>query len=83
LATDKKNSDIRNNAKELPMNLQSWDGTINQIANESNCVPSEAEKYKVLTNWRAKLQEEPSSLPPYQIDQIVREVRKKLLTASR
>ncbi len=64
------------------MNLQSWDVTIKQIADESNQQPEEAGKQRVLFAWRTKLAKEPTSLPPYRIDQIVREVRKKLVPVS-
>jgi hypothetical protein len=74
--------DLADLAKELQMNLKSWDVTINQIADESNQQPQEAGKQKVLFAWRAKLAKEPTSLPPFQIDQIVREVRKKLVHVS-
>ena len=75
-------SRVGNIAKELPMNLQAWDGTINQIADESNQQPEEAGKQRVLFAWRAKLAKEPTSLPPFRIDEIVREVRKKLVPVS-
>jgi hypothetical protein len=65
------------------MNLKNWEVTISQIVDESNQQPQEAGKQKVLFEWRAKLATEPTSLPPFQIDQIVREVRKKLVRVSR
>jgi hypothetical protein len=65
------------------MNLKSWDVTISQIADESNQELRESGKHKVLTTWRAKLEKEPTSLSPFQIDEIVRAVRKRLITASR
>jgi hypothetical protein len=66
--------------KKVPMNLQKWDVTIKQIADESSQQPQEAGKQKVLTAWRAKLAMRPNYLPPFQI---VREVRKKLIPVSR
>jgi hypothetical protein len=60
------------------MNLKKWDETINLIAVESNSKANDAGQQKVLFAWRAKLANEPASLPPFQIDAIVREVRKKL-----
>jgi hypothetical protein len=36
-----------------------------------------------LTSWRAKLEKEPTLLTPYQIDEIVREVRTRLIARSR
>jgi hypothetical protein len=65
------------------MNLKDWEVTIQQIADESNHEPKEMGKHKVLTAWRAKLEKEPTSLLPYQIDEIVREVRTRLTVASR
>jgi hypothetical protein len=64
----------------MPMNLQSWDATINQIAAESI---QEGGTDKVLIAWRRKLEKEPTTMPPYQIDQIVREVRKRVSAISR
>jgi hypothetical protein len=74
-----ENADI---AKEMQMDLKDWEVTINQIADESNQQPRESGKLKVLFAWRAKLALAPTSLPPFQIDQIVREVRKKLVPVS-
>jgi hypothetical protein len=63
----------------MPMNLQSWDATINQIAAESI---QEGGKDKVLIAWRSKLEKEPT-LHPFQIDQIVRAARKRMTAVSR
>ena len=60
------------------MDLKDWDATIQQFADESNQQPTEAGKQKVLTAWRAKLGKEPTSLSQQQIDEIVREVRKRI-----
>lgn len=65
------------------MNLKTWDATIQQIAEESNHEPKEAGKDKVLTAWRSKLEKEPLSLPPFQIDNIMREARKRFTNVSR
>jgi len=65
------------------MNLKSWDTTIQQIADESNRQPQESGKQRVLSAWRSKLEQEPTSLPPYQIDNIVREARKRFTAVSR
>ena len=64
------------------MNLKAWEATIQQIADESSLAPKEADQHRILTAWRAKLEKEPTSLHPYQIDEIVREVRKTLSTVS-
>jgi hypothetical protein len=65
------------------MNLKPWETTIQQIADESSREPKEAGRYRVFTAWRAKLEKEPTSLPPFRIDQIVREVRTRLNAISR
>jgi hypothetical protein len=51
---------------------------IQRIVEESNQEPKEAGKHRVLVAWRAKLEQEPTNLQPYQIDEIVREVRGRL-----
>ncbi len=61
------------------MNLLPWEATIQQIVSESNMESRESGKNKVLTVWRSKLEKEPSSLLPFQIDEIVREVRNRLM----
>jgi hypothetical protein len=65
------------------MNLTAWEPTIQQIADEFSLAPTEAVQHRILTAWRAKLAKEPTSLPPFRIDQIVREVRRKVAVASR
>ena len=60
------------------MKLQDWEVTIQQMIDESNHQPKESGKYKALTEWRAKLAREPHLLQPFQIDEIVREVRRRL-----
>ena len=61
------------------MNLHRWESTIAQIAEESNRETKESARHKVLTAWRAKLEHEPMSLKPFQIDDIVRAVRARLV----
>jgi hypothetical protein len=70
------------NCKEKSMTLKNWAVTIQQMVEESNNEPLESGKHKVLTGWRAKLSKEPHLLQPFQIDEIVREVRKGLKTVS-
>ncbi|HEY1598515.1 MAG TPA: hypothetical protein VGG64_02880 [Pirellulales bacterium] len=60
------------------MRLREWEVTIQQIADESNREAMEAGKQRVLTTWRAKLEKEPTSLQAFQIDEIVREVRRRI-----
>jgi len=60
------------------MQLKTWEPTIQKIIDDSNLEPKEAGKHRVLTEWRANLEKEPHLLRPYQIDEIVREVRRRL-----
>jgi hypothetical protein len=63
------------------MRLQEWEETIQQITDE--CSHEEERSDGILTKWRAKLEEEPSILKPFQIDQIIREVRRRLDNVNR
>lgn len=63
---------------QMQINLDDWEATIQQIVDESKHELTRAGKHKLLMSWRAKLEEEPISLQPFQIDDIVREVRKRL-----
>ena len=58
------------------MNLQPWESTMQQIADELRL--AQKGRDRILKAWRAKLEREPFSLRPFQIDQIVRELRKRL-----
>ena len=58
------------------MRLDKWEATIQQIADECNQEEKGADK--ILTAWRAKLGKEPALLKPHHIDEIVREVRRRL-----
>lgn len=60
------------------MDIKKWEPTIEQILAESNLQPKESGKYKVLAAWRARLEKEPTVLKPYQIDEVVREVRRRI-----
>lgn len=63
------------------MNLKIWETIIQQIVDESNQQPKETRNGKILFSWRAKLEKEPPHLACYQIDEIVREVRRRLESA--
>ncbi len=63
------------------MRLKDWETTIQKIVDECNQEPKIAGR--VLMEWRAKLEKEPNLLQPFQIDEIVREVRSRLSNASR
>ena len=58
------------------MRLREWEPTIQEIVDE--CNPEGTNSDKVLIQWRAKLEKEPILLQPFQIDEIVREVRQRL-----
>ncbi len=62
--------------KDEPMRLQEWEVTIQKMIDE--CSHQQKDASKVLMEWRAKLEKEPSLLHPFQIDEIVREVRQRL-----
>ena len=76
LATDMEN------AREHSMKLHDWEQIIQQMMAESHHEPKESGKSKVLMEWRAKLAKAPHLLQPFQIDEIVRELRKRLTSAS-
>lgn len=58
------------------MRLEDWEATIKEIVDE--CSRKQTTTGKVLIAWRVALEQEPTSLQPFQIDQIVREVRRRL-----
>jgi hypothetical protein len=64
------------------MNLKPWEATIQQIVDEFSLTPRDSDQQRILTAWRVKLEKEPTSLHPYQIDEIVREVRKRTTVAN-
>lgn len=64
------------------MKLREWEMTIQEMIEESNHEPKESGKYRVLTQWRAKLAQEPYLLQLYQIDEIVREFRNRLTSVA-
>ena len=62
------------------MRLEEWEATILKITDECNHQRQRPDR--VLMEWRAKLEKEPTLLQPFQIDEIVREVRRRLSNAS-
>ena len=62
------------------MKLKDWEVTIQQMILDSDHESKESDKQKSLRDWRAKLAQEPHNLQPFQIDQLVREVRKRLIS---
>jgi hypothetical protein len=65
-------------AKEMQMDLKDWEVTINQIVEEIQREPPKSGKHQILVAWRKKLEEAPASLQPFQIDEIVRAVQKRI-----
>ncbi len=65
------------------MNLKEWEPIIQEIVDAFQREKTDPFKHNILKQWRAKLEEEPTLLQPFQIDQIVREVRRRLESASR
>ncbi len=63
------------------MRLQDYEATIQTIADECNRDRNGADK--LLAAWRVTLEKEPHLLQPFQIDQIVREVRQRLIQVNR
>ena len=63
------------------MRLEEWEATILKITDD--CNHDQRRPDRVLSEWRAKLEKEPTLLRPSQIDEIVREVRRRLDNASR
>ena len=63
------------------MRLEEWEVTIQKIIDE--CNHDENGSDRIIMAWRAKLEKEPTLLQPFQIDEIVREVRRRLGNASR
>ena len=60
------------------MQLQEWEETIQEMVDECNHKQREMGESNILMNWRAKLEKEPTLLEPFQIDEIIREVRQRL-----
>jgi hypothetical protein len=67
----------------MPMLRHERELTIQQMIAELNQEQNEAGKQRILTEWRVRLAKEPTLLRPYQIDKIMREVRRRLGGASR
>jgi hypothetical protein len=63
------------------MRFDKWEVTIQTIIDE--CGQNQRRSDKVLVEWRAKLEKEPTLVPPFQIDEIMREVRRRLGNVSR
>jgi len=64
------------------MRLQEWEGTIQEIIDECH-EQEERDQDGILMKWRARLQKEPTLLKSFQLDEIMREVRRRLGNVSR
>ncbi len=62
------------------MRLEKWEVTIQQIVDECNHGKKGSDR--IFAAWRAKLEKEPTLLPPFRIDAIVREARQRLSNVS-
>jgi hypothetical protein len=60
------------------MRLADWEATIRTIVDECNQEAHDLAKNKTLMKWRARLEQEPTLLEAYQIDEIIREARRRL-----
>ena len=65
------------------MHLQEWEVTIQEIVDECNHEQKGSGDDRILMKWRTKLEEEPTLLQPFQIDEIMREVRQRLSNLGR
>ena len=72
LATDSESTE------EQSMKFEKWEVTIQKLTEAFNLEAKESGKNLVLTVWRKSLAKEPHLLKPFQIDEIVREVRKRI-----
>jgi len=65
------------------VNLKPWEAIIQEIVDESNRELKESGKGRLIAQWRAKLEKEPPHLALHQIDEIVREARRRLAATSK
>ncbi len=63
------------------MRLVEWEVTILKMTDD--CNQEQQRPDRILMEWRAKLEKEPTLLRPFQIDEIVREVRRRLSNGRR
>ena len=59
------------------MNLMDFEATIREMGDQVYFAPNELAKQRVMKTWRANLEKEPTSLLAFQVDEIIREVRKR------
>ena len=67
--------------KGLAMNFRNWETIIQKMSEDFHLQSKESGRNLVLIEWRKSLAKEPHVLKPFQIDEIVREVRKRVTSA--
>ena len=70
--------DSLNSPEEQSMNLRKMELSIHEMTEAFNLEPRESGKNLLLKEWRTSLAKEPHLLEPFQIDQIMREIRKRI-----
>ena len=69
---------MSNTTKLLPMQFQDSELIVQQILGDFARERNEGRKDKILIEWRVKLEKEPTLLKPFQIDKLVRDVRRRV-----
>lgn len=62
------------------MDVKKWEPLIQQVIDQSNLETNEPGKMRVMMEWRRTLAKSPHLLEPFQIDAIMREVRRRITT---
>ena len=65
------------------LSAREFETIIQQIVRESVQETKESGKNRLLRDWRVKLETEPPCVPLHKVDEIVREVRRRLLAIGR
>lgn len=66
--------------EEHSMDVKKWEPLIQQVIDQSNLQANEPGKMRVMMEWRRTLAKSPHLLELFQIDSIMREVRRKITT---
>ena len=67
-------------SEEQAMDLKKWEPFIQQVIDQSNLEENEPGKMRVVMEWRRTLAKSPHLLELFQIDSIMREVRRRITT---
>ena len=62
------------------MDVKKWEPLIQQVIDQSNLETNEPGKMRVVMEWRRTLAKSPHLLGLFQIDAIMREVRRRITT---